>query len=155
MPDPSPHNSARELAFIYLQDSQRLIAAGKVQRWEVLKWAVTVNLALATVAITTKIGGWPLFGLFLFCVFVAASSMFLLTHYNRRITGARNSLDKIMNELEKEFPEIEEFAGKERYPSEPEKLRDYDYEETTAFNFIIGFSVLPAFVVWGVQTLSY
>jgi hypothetical protein len=54
-------------------------------------------------------------------------------------------------ELEKDFPEIEKFTGKERYPSEPEKLRDYDYEETTAFIFIIGFSVLPALVVWVVQ----
>jgi len=139
------------LAFNYIQDSQRLIAAGKVQRWEVLKWAVTVNFALATAAVATKIGGWAPFGFVLFCVFVALTSIYLLIHYNHRITGARVLLDKIMKGLEEDFPEIEKFTGRERYPTEQEQLRDYDYEEVTAFSFIIGFSVLPAFFVWAFQ----
>jgi hypothetical protein len=80
-----------QLALIYLQDTQRIIAAGKVQRWEVLKWAVTVNLAFAAAGAATKIGAWPLFGLFSFCVLVAITSMFLLNHYNNRITGARGA----------------------------------------------------------------
>jgi hypothetical protein len=38
-----------ELKVIYsaLDDCRRLIAAGKVQRWDVVKWGVTVNVALA------------------------------------------------------------------------------------------------------------
>jgi hypothetical protein len=31
-------------------DCRRQIAAGKVQRWDVVKWGVTVNVALATAA---------------------------------------------------------------------------------------------------------
>ena len=34
-----------------LEDNRRLIAAGKVQRWEVFKWAVAVIIALTTAAV--------------------------------------------------------------------------------------------------------
>jgi hypothetical protein len=33
-----------------LEDQRRLIAAGKAQRWDVIKWGVSINLGLATVA---------------------------------------------------------------------------------------------------------
>jgi hypothetical protein len=33
-----------------LDDCRRLIAAGKMQRWDVVKWGVTVNTALAAAA---------------------------------------------------------------------------------------------------------
>ena len=33
-----------------LDDYRRLIAAGKIQRWDVVKWGVTVDLALAAVS---------------------------------------------------------------------------------------------------------
>ena len=33
-----------------LDDCRKLIAAGKVQRWEVVKWGVAVNVGLATAA---------------------------------------------------------------------------------------------------------
>ena len=34
-----------------LDDYRAVIAAGKVQRWDVVKWAVTLNLAFATVSV--------------------------------------------------------------------------------------------------------
>jgi hypothetical protein len=34
-----------------LDDNRKLIAAGKSQRWEVIKWAVALNVGLATVSI--------------------------------------------------------------------------------------------------------
>ena len=96
---------ALQLAYFYAQDSQHIIAAGKMQRWEVLKWAVTVNLALATAGAVSRSSGWTLFGFFLFCVLVSAISAYLLNHYNRRITGARETLDKILDRLILEYPE--------------------------------------------------
>ena len=37
-----------------LDDHRRLIAAGKSQRWDVVKWAVTINMALAAASIAVK-----------------------------------------------------------------------------------------------------
>ena len=37
-----------------LDDHRRLIAAGKTQRWDIVKWAVTVNIALAGASVTLK-----------------------------------------------------------------------------------------------------
>jgi len=37
-----------------IDDNQRLIAAGKNQRWHVVKWAVTINVALAAASIAVK-----------------------------------------------------------------------------------------------------
>ncbi len=38
-----------------LDDCRRLIAAGKVQRWDVVKWGVTVNTALGAAAATPAV----------------------------------------------------------------------------------------------------
>ena len=91
-----------ELKVIYsaLDDQRRLIAAGKVQRWDVVKWGVTVNVGLATAAAAIPFkGAFNLFGLavpfslipFLLAVLVAFTSWLLVLHYNRRATGARTS----------------------------------------------------------------
>jgi len=37
-----------------LEDSRRLIAAAKVSRWDVLKWAVALNIATAAASVTLK-----------------------------------------------------------------------------------------------------
>ena len=73
-----------KIACLYLEGSQRVVAAGKVQRWEVVKWAVTANFALATASVALRTGG--LF--FLFSVLVAMAGGALVYHYNRRMTGA-------------------------------------------------------------------
>ena len=56
------------VACAILDDDRKLIAAGKSQRWDVIKWAVTVNVALATASIiavreSANAGKW----LFLVC----------------------------------------------------------------------------------------
>jgi hypothetical protein len=77
---------------LLLQDQQRLIAAGKVQRWDVVKWTTAVNLALATASVGIGTGG----GLFfLFAVLVAAAGGALVYHYNKRMTGARRGSDQV------------------------------------------------------------
>jgi hypothetical protein len=37
-----------------LDDYRRLIAAGKTQRWDVIKWAVTINMALTAASIALR-----------------------------------------------------------------------------------------------------
>src|SRR5215470_19979949 len=97
-----------ELKVIYsaLDDQRRLIAAGKVQRWDVVKWGVTVNVALgvAAAAIPFK-GAFDLCGLdvpFSFTPFLLAMAVFLVSlvlmlYYNRRLTGARKTATHLVN----------------------------------------------------------
>ena len=40
-----------KVASAVLDDGRKIIAAGKAQRWDVIKWAVTINIALATASI--------------------------------------------------------------------------------------------------------
>jgi hypothetical protein len=37
-----------------IDDHRRLIAAGKTHRWDMVKWAVTVNMALAGASVTLR-----------------------------------------------------------------------------------------------------
>ena len=60
------------IASLLLQDQQKLIAAGKVQRWDVVKWTITVNLALATASAGIGKPGTGVI-IFFFTVLVAAS----------------------------------------------------------------------------------
>ena len=68
-----------ELKVVYsaLDDQRRLIAAGKVQRWDVIKWAVTVNVALATAAAAIEFKGAFSFIPFVLAVPVAFLSWLL------------------------------------------------------------------------------
>src|SRR5262245_37300162 len=79
-----------------LDDHRKLIAAGKAQRWDVMKWAVAVNIGLATASVTLvnfsaidfKQGAARL--ILWFAVVVAAIALILIDHYTKRMTGARN-----------------------------------------------------------------
>src|SRR5262245_21877900 len=100
-------------------DNQRLIAAGKVQRWEVLKWVTTVNIALATAsAVISREGTVLVWQFFLATVVMAVVGLLLLWHYNNRITGARG------------------YGG-----------RLYDWQELSIFSFVILLSMVPAFLI--------
>ena len=37
-----------------IDDVRRLVAAGKTQRWDIVKWAVTINMALAAASVAVK-----------------------------------------------------------------------------------------------------
>jgi hypothetical protein len=41
-------------ALSVIDDNRRLIAAGKAYRWDVVKWAVTLNVALAGASIALR-----------------------------------------------------------------------------------------------------
>jgi hypothetical protein len=73
-------------------DRRALIASGKVQRWEVVKWAVTVNVALGAASAT--VDQLPAL-FFAFSGVVAVTALALLYHYDLRITQIRGSLASV------------------------------------------------------------
>jgi hypothetical protein len=102
------------------EDNQRLIAANKVQRWEVLKWVTTVNMGLATASALISREGASLEWAFLIATgLMAFFGLFLLWHYNSRITGVRKE------------------AGGYGGPF-------YDWQELLVFGVIILLSPIPA-----------
>jgi len=82
-----------------IDDDRRLIAAGKTYRWDVVKWAVTVNMGLAGASVVLK-QNENAKGLFcLLAVGVVILSGLLLWEINRRMTKARNDSLKPLNFL--------------------------------------------------------
>ena len=133
------------VACLLLQDQQRLIAAGKVQRWDFVKWTVTVNLAFAAASLGIAEGAGGLF--FLFTILVAAAGGGLVYHYNKRMTGARADSDRATAyfreseiDLSKIIPVVP--TRGDRTPAM------YDSEELYIFGYIIVGSILPAFLAW-------
>jgi hypothetical protein len=103
MADDSDKNDNKEFQVITsaLDDCRRLIAAGKVQRWDVVKWGVTVNIALGAAAATPAFGhNLSLFG---FAAAVAIASLLLVGHYNSRINGARETAANLTKRLNSSF----------------------------------------------------
>jgi hypothetical protein len=134
-------------ACLLLQDQQRLIAAGKLQRWDVVKWTVGANLALATASASIARGAGAI--IFLFTVLVAAAGWGLVYHYNRRITGARRDSDKVTAYLKEAGVDLSKILPVQL----PEQVRVRtlpmrDAEELYIFGYVIVGSILPALFAW-------
>jgi hypothetical protein len=126
-----------------LDDYRAVIAAGKIQRWEVLKWAVAINIGLAAAA--AALPNARLASLILSCL-VAFAGLLLIWFYNRRMTGAREISGRLEGQIAKigiDFRAIED---------DPRRARDksvlYDLEELVIFALIILASVAPLFVIY-------
>jgi len=141
-----------ELKVIYsaLDDCRRLIAAGKVQRWDVVKWGVTVNVALATATAAIPFeGAFDLLGLampfslipFGLAVVVALVSWRLVLHYNRRTTGARDDVTRLVCQMKKKGIDYDSILGA-NVASEYSKGPEYDKQELNLFTLILIVSVL-------------
>ena len=78
-----------QFACVLLADRQRLIAAGKLQRWDVVKWTMTINVALAAAALgfKAKYAGYELSVL---AAIVAAVGWVLMLYYNLRLKRSRD-----------------------------------------------------------------
>ena len=80
-------NQEFQIACAILDDTRKLIAMSKSQRWDVIKWAVALNIALATASIAVKQtghpAGWLLFALACLVAFVG---LLLVLDYNCRMT---------------------------------------------------------------------
>ena len=130
-----------------LDDCRRLIAAGKTQRWDVVKWGVTVDLALA--AVSASLTSPPTFlqslALFVLAAGVSWASWRLVWHYNHRVTGARNDATYLAKVLTKNGINFNELVGHniELAYSSGEQ---YDGEELTMFKRILTVAPLLVFV---------
>jgi hypothetical protein len=81
-----------------LEDSRRLIAAAKVQRWEVLKWAVALNAAVAGAAAINPsrfTAGWGCFA----ALSIAVVGWGLVLFLSLRARGARRDSAQFGREL--------------------------------------------------------
>jgi len=136
-----------ELKVIYsaLDDQRRLIAAGKVQRWDVVKWGVTVNVALATATAAIPFeGAFDLLGLampfslipFGLAVVVALISWRLVLHYNRRTTGARDDVTRLVCQMKKKGIDYDSILGA-NVASEYSKGSEYQPCRTGAASFTV------------------
>jgi hypothetical protein len=65
------------------------IAAGKNQRWDVVKWTVTVNVALAAASIAVKQQVVSA-GFCIFAFVIAVAACLLVFEITRRMTATRN-----------------------------------------------------------------
>jgi hypothetical protein len=141
-----------------LDDHRKLIAVGKAQRWDVMKWAVALNVGLATASLTlvnssvinAKQGAARLILWFAFVVAVIA--LFLIAHYNKRMTGARNDALHIYRYFQANGVDAATILG----PKMAEMIRDlkakrtwlYDKLEFAAFAVCLLISCVPALIVW-------
>ena len=136
-----------------LDDCRRLIAAGKVQRWDVVKWGVAVNVALATATATATAAalahkplGRPLF---LLALAVAIASSLLVGHYNKRITGARRTATILTEWLKSsydiDYNDILKTDVARDYSAASLKFVKWLIAHLSFFDFIIKFSPLELF----------
>jgi len=129
-----------------IDDHRRPIAAGKTHRWDMVKWAVTVNIALAGASVTlgqqagnAKWVFWVLaFGLVIL-------SVLLMWEITRRMTAVRN--DSLVPEkfLIDQGVNVVRITG--NTPPQRYEL-SYDKQELRIYVLILLASALPAFLVW-------
>jgi hypothetical protein len=122
-------------------DMRAMIAAAKVQRWEVLKWAATLNIALAAAAAGFKRSPAAFF---MIAVIIAVFGVGLIFYYNRRLTLTRARLPLLHKFLKDNVIDLKETVGLEYGMV---KRSDYDKDELHLFALIVGFSVLPSFLI--------
>jgi hypothetical protein len=132
------------VACAILDDDRKLIAAGKSQRWDVIKWGVTINVALATAAIALHEHESAAKWLFWLAVIVAAIACGLMLHYNNRMKNTRNDSVAPEEYLAHNGVDLDAITGRK---SERVSWL-YDREELALFTVILLVSVVPTFVVW-------
>jgi Ethanolamine utilization protein EutJ (predicted chaperonin) len=134
-------SSAEQLLLVLHADCRALIGALKVQRWDATKWAVTVNFALATVSIVLGDAKWVAL---VMAIAVAVFGLYLVWHYNERVTLVRKNLKKLNDYLREN---IFDFNAEVGLSFGVEKSRDYDMQELMVFYAAIILSALPSWVM--------
>jgi len=127
-----------QLASAALENCRRYIAAHKTQRWDALKWGVSVNLAFAVAAAIPALAEIQIYLLVLSCG-VAAASWLLVLHYNRRVTSIRNQVVTIiawMKQRGVDYDSIVSQNTKDAYSCG----EDYDFQELILFMGILAVS---------------
>jgi hypothetical protein len=129
-----------------LDDNRRLIAAGKVQRWDVVKWGVTVNLALAALSASLPLSLVRSFALFLLAVLASLAAGYLVQYYNRRMTEARKGAVHLAEILTKKGIQFDQLVGGPGFAKAYAAGENYDKEEMNMFGIILAIAPLSVFV---------
>ena len=144
------HNAAMtpvEIGILFRlhENTTNLIAAGKVQRWEVVKWVVAANVALATASVAPVFDSGSRFFIFLFALAISGFGSWLLAHYNSRMTAARKRLQALNTYIQKHVSDISAIGAGEWDKSKDE---DYDWQEIRTFNLAVWLSLIPPLLAW-------
>jgi hypothetical protein len=137
----------------YFDDARSLIAAGKIQRWEVVKWTVASNVALGAAAAAVK----SFYLEFLiFAALIVVIALVLLYHYHSKMARTRNRL-KIFNAYI--FANAFDVNGiipnaKDKYDLTSLDKDDYDPDEMRIFRAAIFFSLLPTLILFLADVLK-
>jgi hypothetical protein len=94
-----------------VEDCRRYIAAHKVQRWDILKWGVSVNAALAAAATAVPALKGAQFLLLIIGYAVALVSCLLIAYYNKRTAGTRQQVVRVINWLKSKGIDYDAIAG--------------------------------------------
>jgi len=132
-----------QFACAVLDDHQSLIAAGKTQRWEVVKWAFTLNVALTAASIAlVNVTAAALF--FYLSIAMAITAALLVAYYNDRMTRVRRDAFITQKYLAAQKIDFEEITGK------PVKRPGwfYDWDELAVLAFTLFLSVFPTGIVF-------
>ncbi len=130
-----------QIASAALADHQRLIAAGKTQRWDVVKWAVTINLALVAAAIASQ------YNFFSASILVTFFGAVLILYYNLRLTRTRIQSNRTSKYLIDNGINLSSMLVQPTYSDDLLQLFWYDREELIAFGVILILSVVPVWFV--------
>ena len=141
-----------KVAFVIIEDANRVVAGGKAHRWDVLKWGVAINLAVPAAMIATKADYSARCLYFLFAVAVAVVGIVLIFHYSRRMTGARKHAAKAYEYLQKNgIPLAAMTASAEEYTKPVGCF--YDTEELVLFPIVLLLSCIPSLIIAKALTL--
>jgi hypothetical protein len=142
-------NEEFQIACQALNDCRSVIAAGKTQRWDVVKWSVAVNLGLTTAFITLR----PAVLIVVLMAAVCVLGWWLAVHYNRRVTGARDGAKHVVRWLEGNGVSYKAITGTD-VESVYSDGEGYDKTELIIFPIIVGLSIVPVLLWWGCTALK-
>jgi hypothetical protein len=134
-----------QLATLYLSDCQRLIAAFRAQRWDVVKRGAAINVGLAAASLSYTNSFWPRVALLFFSILVSSASWYLVKHYTRRLVRTRDrgtNIDAWLTEHGADYRPITKDDPQQPTYSEG---GHYDREEQRMFATILACSTIPGF----------
>ena len=118
------HKDQLPVILSFIDDSRRLIEAGKVRRWEVFKWAMALNILLIPAALSHKQFSFPPVAFDILSGLASVLAMALILHYHRRIGGARNRSHGLVRWITTNTVDISAVTGVPEDRDHPTQDRD-------------------------------
>jgi hypothetical protein len=82
-----------------LENERRLIAAGKLERWDVVKWVVAANATLAGSSLLIKETCKFYDTISAVAAITTVAGFLMVVHYNSRMTGARRAARRLQHSV--------------------------------------------------------